>query len=211
MLSIFKTRYSRRLFYAFYAKSGITFAHVAVALSFLAMIFSTWGEIEKIQIMFPGDYIRIANYVITFVGVDHIEGSTYHSVSGCFLISNQIILDFYKTFINISNLSNLDFLNKDFILDKDILAVLFPEKRFYYVNEIFSTKTAIFSSFWGDVSVLIGDGNLANGWYVKVNYKPLMPLLWLSGLFMTLGGFISVIKYYKNSFSYNVFSRRDFF
>ena len=68
------------------------------------------------------------------------------------------------------------------------LATLFPEKRFYLTNGVFTSKSAIYSNLLGDISVLIGDGNLSSGWYVRASFKPLMAWLWLGSALLAISG-----------------------
>jgi cytochrome c-type biogenesis protein CcmF len=147
--------------------------HLGVGLMVLSIAVSSSYEFEVIKFMIPGDQMRLGDLILTFRGVNHIEGSTYHSLYGNFIING------YN--------SSLDYVQSH-------LATLFPEKRFYLTNGVFTSKSAIYSSLFCDVSVLVGDGNLEGGWYVRASFKPLMVWLWLGALLFVGSGIAGFAK-----------------
>jgi cytochrome c-type biogenesis protein CcmF len=166
--SIFIGRYKSELSMSF------ILGHLGVGIIVIAISVSSSYEFEVIKFMIPGDQIRLGDFILTFRGVNHIEGPTYHSLYGNFIIngSNNNVLDYVQSHT----------------------ATLFPEKRFYLVNGIFTSKSAIYSSLFCDISVLIGDGNLEGGWYVRASFKPLMVWLWLGASLFVGSGIAGLSK-----------------
>ena len=149
-------------------RSGLfVVSHFSLVIIGVSIIISSCLEFESISFMVPGDQIRLGDFVLTFRGVNHIEGPTYHSLYGSF------VLHTFDPSVN---------------YDMNHLATLFPEKRFYLTNGVFTSKSAIYSNLLGDISVLIGDGNLSSGWYVRASFKPLMAWLWLGSALLAISG-----------------------
>lgn len=145
--------------------NGTFIAHLGVSLLIIAITISSYNQVESIQILHYGDQIKLADYTFLFRNVNNLEAMNYNSLYGNFLVFNET---------------------------KDIIAGLFPEKRFYFYQGIYTTKAAIHSNFFGDIYAIIGDGSIKNGWYTRFFYNPLMPYVWIGGLCLVLGGVISL-------------------
>lgn len=147
---------------------SMSLGHLGFAWFIIATIISTYWHKEMTQLLQPGEKVSLGNKVFIFRNINFYNDSNYKS--------------FYCDFV-IKNKGN-----------QKVLGTLFPEKRFYKVKKIFTTKSAIHSNLFSDIYASIGDGNLDNGWYIKLYYSPLLPHIWISSLILISGGAYSLYK-----------------
>ena len=80
--------------------------------------------------------------------------------------------------------------------DGDLVAELYPEKRFYPVQRMPTTEAAIHTTGLADLYAVIGDPQdpaQRNGaWTVRLYHEPLVPWMWAGALIMMLGGLVSL-------------------
>lgn len=66
------------------------------------------------------------------------------------------------------------------------------EKRYYFLQNFYSSKPDVLSSFIEDIYVIAGDGDVRNGWEYKVHINVGMSLLWISSIIMSVSLYSSV-------------------
>jgi cytochrome c-type biogenesis protein CcmF len=59
-------------------------------------------------------------------------------------------------------------------------SVFFPEKHYYFLQNLTISKPAIFSNYAGDFYTILNNGNFWLGYSIKVIFKPVLTLLWSS-------------------------------
>lgn len=154
-------------------------AHIGVSLLILGATCSSYLATDIIQMMTPGDCIVIDNLICIFRNLNQIENLNYHSIYGDFLIKE---------------------LETNITTGQDIKSIMFPERRYHYINEIFTTKSSIFTNNFFDILVILGEGSYSKGWFVQVSIKPFLSFLWYGAFLLVVSGFISLyttIKYLK--------------
>src|SRR5260370_42428018 len=67
-----------------------------------------------------------------------------------------------------------------------------PEKRFFPVQQMPTSMTAIHTNLLADLYVALGDSDGNGGWTVRAYWKPLVPWIWLGAVLMALGGLVSL-------------------
>ena len=72
------------------------------------------------------------------------------------------------------------------------VAVMHPEKRFFPVQQVQTSLTAIHTNLLADLYVALGDGDGQGGWTVRAYWKPLVPWIWIGAVVMALGGLTSL-------------------
>ena len=72
-----------------------------------------------------------------------------------------------------------------------------PENRFYPITNIFTSEASIYTNLLGDLYIVLGEGNINEGWIVRVYYNPLVILLWVGAFAIFLGGVFSTINNLK--------------
>jgi cytochrome c-type biogenesis protein CcmF len=77
-----------------------------------------------------------------------------------------------------------------FVTDRG--AVMAPQRRSYWVQGTVTTEAAIRTDGIADLHAVIGEGNGAEGWVVRLYHQPLVPWIWGGALMMVLGGLLSL-------------------
>ena len=67
-----------------------------------------------------------------------------------------------------------------------------PQKRQYLVQKNWMTEAGILVKWNQDVFVALGDQLGDGAWSVRIQYKPMIRLIWLGTLVMSLGGLIAI-------------------
>ena len=140
-------------------------AHLGIGLLILGITGSSVWQEEKITRMKIDGETKIEKYNIVFEKINEIKGSNYVALQGSFLVYN----------------------NK-----KNIVAKLKPENRFYPVKNNFTTEASIHTNLFRDLYIVLGEGNLNDGWVVRIYYNPLVIWIWIGALIIFLGGVISM-------------------
>ena len=148
---------------------GMTMAHCGAALVLAGIIGSQAWQIEDIRVMAPGDSVELAGYSFTFRGVRQSQGPNYSVDRGEFEVTR----------------------------DGVPVTRLFPEKRFYPIQQMPTTEAAIHTTWIADLYTAIDEPRVAPGaadgsWSVRLYYNPLVPWIWFGAVVMMLGGLVSV-------------------
>ena len=143
---------------------GMAFAHIGLALSIIGITLTSHYSIERDVQMAPGDSLTIGSYQFQFVKTDDQPGPNYRSTVATFNISKNA---------------------------KEV-AVLQPEKRIYTVQQTVMTDAAIEVGLFRDLYIALGNPIDEKSWGVRIYYKPFVRWIWLGGLFMLVGGILSL-------------------
>ena len=139
-------------------------AHFGVAVFVLGVAITSAFSIERDIGLQPGESEQIAGYRFEFRGTRNVEGPNYSAVEGEVGITQG---------------------------DKEI-AVLRPQKRVYRVQRNPMTESGIQPRLSRDLYVALGEPLGGDAWSLRLQYKPLVRLIWLGALVMALGGIVSV-------------------
>ncbi len=85
----------------------------------------------------------------------------------------------------------------DLSKNKKTISKLTPENRFYLVTKIITTEASIHTNLFRDLYIVLGDGNLNDGWVVKIYLNPLVAWIWIGSFVTFIGGLTSVNLNYK--------------
>jgi cytochrome c-type biogenesis protein CcmF len=149
--------------------SGMIIAHLGIALLILGITGSSIWQKEKIIRMKVNDETSIHNYNIVFKEINEVEGPNYVALQGNFWVYN----------------------NK-----KNIITKLKPENRFYPVTNNSTTEASIHTNLARDLYIVLGNGDINEGWIVRIYYNPLVVWIWIGAFAIFLGGLFSM----KNNF-----------
>ena len=140
-------------------------AHLGIGLLILGITgSSTWQE-EKITKMKINSETKIKKYNIVFEKINEIRGPNYIALQGIFLVYDE---------------------------KKDIITKLKPENRFYPITNNFTTEASIHTNLFRDLYIVLGEGNLNDGWVVRIYYNPLVIWIWIGALVIFIGGISSI-------------------
>lgn len=129
--------------------------HLVFILFILLVLNLTTNSFEYFNIFRPGDFLYFLQFFLIFRGINIVNNYNYYTLFGNFFLSDWFHLNY--------------------------LALIFPEKRFYFLEKFSGIKANIVSNYFSDIYLIIGDGHLISGWFIHIIYNPGMPLLWLCG------------------------------
>ena len=151
--------------------SGMIMAHLGIALLILGITGSSMWQKEKIMRMKTSDNTTIHNYNIIFKEINKIRGSNYIALQGNFWIYDK---------------------------KNNIIAKLKPENRVYPVTNNTTTEASIHTNLLRDLYIVLGEGDINNGWVIRIYYNPLVIWIWIGAFMIFLGGLFSI----KNSLKF---------
>ena len=144
---------------------GMIIAHLGIGLLILGITGSSVWQEEKITKMKIGNETKIEKYNIIFEKINEITGPNYVALQGNFLIYDN---------------------------NKKIVTELKPENRFYPIKNTFTTEASIHTNIFRDLYIVLGEGNLNDGWIVKIYYNPLVIWIWIGSAIIFIGGLVSM-------------------
>ena len=144
---------------------GMIISHLGIGLLILGITGSSVWQEEKITKMKIGNETKIAKYNIVFEKINEIKGPNYVALQGNFLIYDD---------------------------NKKIVTQLIPENRFYPIKNNFTTEASIHTNLFRDLYMVLGEGNLSDGWIVRIYYNPLVIWIWIGSIFIFIGGIVSI-------------------
>jgi len=150
--------------------SGMIIAHLGIGLLILGITGSSVWQEEKIARMKINNEIKIKKYNIIFKEINEIRGPNYVALKGNFLVYDE---------------------------KKTIIAKLKPENRFYPITSNFTTEASIHTNLLRDLYIVLGEGNINDGWVVRIYYNPLVIWIWIGALTIFLGGIVSMTNNLK--------------
>ena len=145
--------------------NGMIVAHLGIGLLILGITGSSVWQEEKIIQMKVNNETNIKEYNIIFKEINEIKGPNYFALQGNFFVYDK---------------------------HKNIITKLQPENRFYPVTNNFTTEVSIHTNLLRDLYMVLGEGNLNDGWIVRIYYNPLVIWIWIGALTIFLGGLISM-------------------
>jgi cytochrome c-type biogenesis protein CcmF len=143
--------------------AGMLLAHLGIAVFLIGALLVQALSVQREVALAPGQSVALGRYVFRFDALSESEGPNY-----------------------LSERADLSVLR-----DGRTVARLHPEKRRYLGNGQVMTETGIRPSLRDDLYVALGEP-LGNGaWAVRVHVKPFVRWIWLGGLLMAMGGFVT--------------------
>ncbi len=143
---------------------GMLLAHFGVAVFIVGVTLVNGYETEKDVRMVPGNTVSIGGYTMRLERFEDIVGPNYTGVRGVVTV--------------LKNGRRQD--------------VMYPEKRFYTVQQMPMTEAAIDSGLTRDLYVSLGEPVGDGAWIVRVYHKPFVDWIWGGAFLMALGGLLAV-------------------
>jgi cytochrome c-type biogenesis protein CcmF len=154
------------------ATHAVTVAHFGFALFLFGAVADSYHRSETIIRAKANSVIALPDTVMghgryfEFAGVEAREGPNY--------ITQTAILNLYDT-------------------DSLKLGTLTPEIRRFPVEQQTTSEAAIRSRLSGDLYAVLGDGNDAIGWTLRIYQNPFIGFIWIGAIIMALGGGLAMI------------------
>jgi cytochrome c-type biogenesis protein CcmF len=143
---------------------GMQLAHFGLGLFVLGVTVVSTYNVETDQRLAIGETIEVSDFKVTFQDLQAVEGANYQATRAEMHLQRG---------------------------DRSV-AVLYPEKRVYRVQQSPMTEAAIDGRWHRDVFIALGDDLGAGAWSVRIQYKPLIRFIWFGCLLMALGGLIAI-------------------
>jgi cytochrome c-type biogenesis protein CcmF len=154
---------------------GMMLAHWGVAIFIVGVTLVKGLEAEQDVRMNVGETTTIGGYTFRFDGAQEVKGPNYLAARGTFHVSKN----------------------------GHEVALMYPEKRFYPVQNQTMTEAAIDSGIFRDLYVSLGEPLDEGAWSVRLYHKPFVDWIWGGCLVMALGGAIAMTDHRYR------FSRRE--
>ena len=145
-------------------------AHIGIGLIILGITGSSVWQEERILKMKVNDEIAIKKHTIILKEINEVKAVNYVALRGNFLV--------YDT-------------------NKKLVTKLKPENRFYLITNNFTTEASIHVNLFRDLYIVLGEGNLDDGWTVRIYYNPLVIWIWIGALIVFFGGILLTITNIK--------------
>jgi cytochrome c-type biogenesis protein CcmF len=142
---------------------GMNVAHLGLGLFVLGVTVTSSFTIETDQSISPGGTAVVGDYTVRFDSLREVQGPNYQALQGTMTI----------------------------LRGDRIIATVYPEKRAYFVRSQPMTEAGIDGRWSRDLFVALGDDLGAGAWSVRIQYKPLIRLIWLGCLVMAAGGLLA--------------------
>ena len=143
---------------------GMSIAHLGMGLFVLGVTIVSAFGVESDRALKPGDSIEVAGFDFHMVGLANVQGPNFSAI--------EAEIEIRK--------------------DGTLIDTVRPQKRQYLVQKSPMTEAGIRAGLDKDLFVALGDQLGNNTWSVRVQYKPLIRLIWLGALIMALGGLVAV-------------------
>jgi cytochrome c-type biogenesis protein CcmF len=143
---------------------GMLLAHCGIAVLIVGVTMVKGFEVEQDMRMNVGETTTIGGYTFRFDGVQNLSGPNYTAARGTFRVTKD---------------------------GRDV-TVMYPEKRFYMVQNQTMTEAAIDTGLVRDLYVSLGEPLEAGAWSVRLYHKPFIDWIWGGCLIMAFGGVLAI-------------------
>ena len=144
---------------------GMLIAHLGMAVSLIGILFVSVQSQEEMVRMAQNDSVTLSGYEFVFNGVSQVQGPNY--------TADRASVSVFK--------------------DGRQVASLTPEKRVYQARTQMMTEASIDAGLFRDLYLSLGEQLDGNTWGLRVHVKPFVRWIWLGGILMMLGGFLSAL------------------
>ncbi|HSW68831.1 MAG TPA: heme lyase CcmF/NrfE family subunit [Gammaproteobacteria bacterium] len=144
-------------------------AHMGIAILALGVTVNKSYSTERQVKILPGENISLAGYQFTFVNIDEKRGANYEAVIATFDVQKN----------------------------NNVPEKLEAEQRIYKSNQETLSKPGILVNPFRDLYLALGNGFPDGGWSVRIYYKPFVRWIWAGGFLLLIGGFLSLLNYWK--------------
>jgi len=146
---------------------GMIVAHLGIGFLILGVTGSSVWQTEKIVKMQINNETKINKYNIVLNKINEVKGTNYLALQGNFLVHDK---------------------------NQNIITKLKPENRFYPVTGVFTSEASIHTNLFRDLYIVLGEGNVKEGWIVRIYHNPLVIWIWIGAFTIFLGGLLSINK-----------------
>tara|TARA_X000000950_G_scaffold79150_3_gene99551 strand:- start:11608 stop:13569 length:1962 start_codon:yes stop_codon:yes gene_type:complete len=140
-------------------------AHAGMVVFLVGALGNGLFQTEVIVRALPGDSVDVAGKTMTLRAVEAHQGPNY--------VTETAIIEVRD--------------------GTDIIAFMTPEKRFYNAERQTTTEAAIRPRIGGDDYAVLGDGDAASGYTLRLYRKPFVSWIWAGAGLMAVGGAMAAL------------------
>ena len=144
---------------------GMSVAHIGLGIFVIAITTVETHSVQRDVALGNGESVPVGRYVFRFDGVQATEGPNYDGVRAEVVVSR----------------------------DGRPVAMLYPEKRQYWVQRSVMTEAGIETHLGNDLFVALGEDLGAGRWSIRAQVRPLVNFIWIGAFVMALGGLIAAM------------------
>jgi cytochrome c-type biogenesis protein CcmF len=145
--------------------NSMIISHIGVGLLILGITGSSVWQEENITRMKVNDETTINNYNIVFKEIKKVIGPNYYALEGNFWVYNK---------------KNI------------VITVLKPQNRIYTITKNTTSEVSIHTNLLRDLYIVLGDGDINEGWVVRIYNNPLVIWIWIGVLIIFSGGLLAL-------------------
>ena len=142
---------------------GMAIAHFGIGMFAIGVSGVESYKIEKDVALKPGGSYTLSDYTFKYLDSKPVRGPNYDATQ-----------------------ARVQLLRGD-----QPLTTLYPQKRRYWVKDTDMSEAAIDVGWGRDLFVAMGDDLGQGAWSMRIQYKPLIRLIWLGALVMAIGGVVA--------------------
>ena len=139
-------------------------AHAGLGVVAFGCAGATVWKSEAIEVLAPGQSMRIAGYELRLDSTEKVQGANYMADRAAITV----------------------------MADGRTITVVHPEKRSYPVEQMVTTQSSIRTTGVADLYVVLGDPREGGGWVVRAYVNPMAPWIWIGAVIMALAGFVAI-------------------
>ena len=145
---------------------GMNVAHLGIAVFMVGVtVVSTYEQTSDVRLA-PGERYVMAGYQFELLAVETITGPNYRAERASIRVAKSA-------------------------QPQRLVAMLYPEKRYYFSQASPMTEAGIDAGLFRDVYVSLAEPLSDGAWAVHLAYKPFVRWIWLGALLMACGGLIA--------------------
>ena len=145
--------------------NSMIISHLGVGLLILGITGSSVWQEENITRMKVNDETTINSYNIVFKEIKKVAGPNYYALEGNFWVYNK---------------------------KNKVITVLKPQNRIYTITKSTTSEVSIHTNLLRDLYIVLGDGDINEGWVVRIYNNPLVIWIWIGVLIIFSGGLLAL-------------------
>ena len=145
---------------------GMWIAHFGIVIFLVGALGDGIYKTESVARMYIGDKISLGSDSAELQAISTRNGRNYEALVATLKLSDS---------------------------DNMQIGMLYPEKRIYPVERQTTTEAAIRQTVTADYYAVLGDGNRADGYTVRLYHKPFVSWIWIGVIMMASGVATSII------------------
>jgi len=143
---------------------GMALAHLGIAVTMVgATVNGAWGT-QTLANMAIGDTVRLGDFDVTLQSIMPTAGSNYTAIQGTLVAQRE---------------------------GKPI-GTMIAQSRTYASPPMETTESGLQPLWYGDLYAALGKPDGKGHWQVRLQWHPMVRLIWLGALLMALGGIIAI-------------------